>query len=321
MDEAEFVRFLKSRFPFPYGVGIGDDTSVVKTGGDTPNGEPPQSQLITKDLFIEGVHFSLDYYSLEEAALKSLAVNISDIAAMGGEPLYFYLGLGFPATLPKERVTDIFKGLEKGCRLWNVALAGGDFSSAPALLISITMVGKAERPIYRNGAENGDLIGITGVTGESALGLKLLQQGKRSGHLVNRHKNAAPEVKKGRILAPLVNAMLDVSDGLMIDLNRILAASDKGARVAYEKIPVTETMRNCCRENGWNEYKAVLAGGEDYALLFTISREKEKELCRQKIDYFIIGEILDTPGPPQVTDNGVPIPTEAIGYGYDHFKH
>jgi thiamine-monophosphate kinase len=310
MDEARFVQFLEERFPFSHGTGIGDDTSVVKCGDFY--------QLITKDLFMENVHFSLDYYTIEEAALKSLAVNLSDIAAMGGEPQYFYLGLGFPRRLGEDANISFFEALQKGCRQWKVELAGGDFSSAESLYVSITMVGKARKPVYRSGACTGDLIGISGVTGESAIGLALLKKGIRSGAFVERHMTVCPEIAKGAVLARYVNAMIDVSDGLLLDLNRILAASKKGARVRYEDIPVTVEMRDACALHGLDEYETILAGGEDYVLLFAISPEREKELRKEKLEYYIIGEVCDEQNKTLVTYGGKTIVTRTTGY--DHFR-
>lgn len=310
MDEAQFVRFLGERFPFSRGIGIGDDTSVVKVGHD--------HQLITKDLMIENVHFSLDYYTIEEVALKAMAVNLSDIAAMGGEPQYFYVGLGFPKRLGEEANTAFFYALEKGCRQWNVELAGGDFSSAAHLYISITMVGKANKPVLRSNAQTGDLIGITGVTGESAIGLLLLLKGIRTGHLVQKHKTVQPELGNGRILSKYANAMIDVSDGLLIDLKRVLTASNKGANIHYENIPVTEAIKETCAQHQLDEYQMVLAGGEDYVLLFTLSPQKEKELGKENIDYWIIGEINSNKGQLVVKDRGRSIDTKINGY--DHFR-
>ncbi|MCP5104244.1 MAG: thiamine-phosphate kinase, partial [bacterium] len=255
--------------------------------------------------------------SLEEIALKALAVNLSDIAAMGGEPQYFYLGLGFPRLLGEGASKAIFSALVEGCRQWHVQLAGGDLSAAPRLFISITMIGRADRPVYRHNAETGDLIGITGVTGESAAGLALLQKDIRSGPMVQKHKTVSPEIEKGRILSRYVNAMIDVSDGLLIDLNRILTASGKGAKIVYENIPINEELRKTCAEHQLDEYETVLAGGEDYVLLFTLPPEKEEELSKEAIDYYIIGEITAGPGALTVQHNGTPIQTKT--FGYDHF--
>ena len=309
MDEAQFVRFLTGRFPFSHGTGIGDDTSVVKTG--------EQFQLITKDLLIEDVHFSLDYYSIEDVALKAVAVNLSDIAAMGGEPLYFYLGLGFPNRLKEEAAVRFFSALEKACRLWNVELAGGDFSSAEKLFISITMIGQAENPISRGNARTGDLIGITGSLGESAAGLKLLQKGIRTGPLVQRHITVQPEIAKGKILSKYVHAMIDVSDGLVIDLKRMLTASGKGAVIHFENIPISPELERACGQHDLNRYETVLAGGEDYVLLFTLSPAQETELRKENIAYSIIGEITRDSEQLHVEDRGTAVHIKSEGY--DHF--
>jgi thiamine-monophosphate kinase len=311
MDEKDFVEYLKSNFSFHFGKGIGDDTSVVKTGASY--------QLITKDILIENIHFSLDYFNLEEIALRALAVNLSDIAAMGGEAEYFYLGLGLPQKFAERKIFDFFSGLKKGCEKWQVELAGGDYSASPTMFISITMVGKAENPIYRNGAQENDLIGITGATGESAVGLKLLQKGIDS-LFAEKHKSVIPENKKGPALAKSVNSMIDVSDGLLIDLSRILAASKKGAKLFYEKIPVSENIKQMCAEHGIDEQEAVLAGGEDFVLLFTLSPGKEPALRKsvEPNEYYIIGEVTGEENKIAVTHNGKSISPKS--FGYDHLK-
>jgi thiamine-monophosphate kinase len=196
-------------------------------------------------------------------------------------------------------------------------LAGGDYSSSPLLMISITVIGRAQHPVYRHQAKAGDLVGITGVTGESALGLKLLLQGEHHGYFAKKHKEVYPELIKGPVLSRYVNAMIDVSDGLLMDLNRILTASAKGARIYYEKIPVTPELHVLCREKGWDEYEALLAGGEDYVLLFTISPAREHELKKEGIQYTIIGEITDCSGELVVEERGKPIILPRLGY--DHF--
>ena len=308
MNEADFVRFLQDTFPFSRGKGIGDDTSVVKTGDCC--------QLVSKDILIENIHFKLEHFTLEELALKSLAVNLSDIAAMGGEPQYFYLGLGLPPEMKKEKWLNFFTGLKEGCQKWNVELAGGDLSSSALMVISITVIGKAQKPIYRNNAQTHDLVGITGVTGESALGLKLLLKGIKRDYFVDKHKQVTPEIQNGQILARYVNAMIDLSDGLLMDLNRVLFASQKGARIVYENLPVTPNMKKICRENGWDEYEIVLGGGEDYVLLFTVSKENLLELEKERPGYYIIGEVTAAPGSLLVEHKGKPIQITRLGY--DH---
>lgn len=312
MNEGDFVKYLERTFPFSYGKGIGDDTSVVKTGGSF--------QLITKDILIEDVHFRLEDITLHALALKSLAVNVSDIAAMGGIPQYVYLGLGFPKHLPGDRVLEFFQGMEAGCKKWNIELAGGDYSISSEMFISITLVGKATRPVFRSGAKRGDLIGISGRTGESGAGLKLLLDGVKSHGLIDSHQNVEPHVGQGLVLSKYAHSMIDVSDGLLLDLSRVLGASKKGAHLDYNRIPVTQLLRDTCITHNWNEKELVLSGGEDYVLLFTVSKRNESKLKIENpgFEYYIIGEITANEGELRVEENGKVIPVDHLGY--DHFE-
>ena len=163
MDEPRFVAALQRKFPFHYGLGIGDDASAVRRGKEW--------QLISTDLLVEDVHFRLGDVTPAGLAEKALAVNVSDIAAMGGRPQYFYLALGFPGALPGGYLRSFFSGLARAAKQWRVELAGGDYSRAAKMVMAITIVGAATKPVRRSGARRGDWIGITGPTGASALGL------------------------------------------------------------------------------------------------------------------------------------------------------
>lgn len=309
MNELEFVGFLRKNFPFSRGRGIGDDTSVISPNRD--------KQLITTDILIENIHFRLDDFNLEELALKSIAVNLSDIAAMGGTPQYFYLGLGFPHRFKENDLHTFFQGLKKGCQKWNLEMAGGDFSKSESLFISITMVGSGKNPVYRHTAREGDLIGITGYTGESALGLILLSREKTIDQWARKHKKVDPQIKAGQILSKYVNSMIDVSDGLIIDLKRILQASGKGAHIYYEKMAVRPQFRKACLEYGINEYELVLAGGEDYILLFTLSPGNELKLRQKGLKFHIIGAVNAKKNELIVTHYGEIVQVKREGY--DHF--
>ncbi len=311
MNEQRFVQFLKENFKFSKGKGIGDDCSVYKLND--------YYQLITNDILIENIHFNKNHFSMNELAIKSLAVNISDIIAMGGEPEYFYLGLGFPKKFKEKYLKDFYNGLKQGCNKWGIELAGGDFSGSDKMFISITMVGRAEHPIYRENAKNGDLIGITRGTGESALGLKCLKNKIDSKYFINKHKKVIPEIKRGRILSKYVNSMIDVSDGLLLDLKRILNSSKKGAKIFYEKIPVSKKLSSFCLKYNFNEYELVLSGGEDYVLLFTISPKNELNLKKENTQYYIIGEVNNNQDELIVKHKNKTIKLK--DYGYDHFLH
>ncbi len=308
MDEPRFVAFLQKKFPFRSGLGIGDDASIVRHGRSF--------QLISTDLLIEDVHFRLHDVPMDMLAAKALAVNVSDIAAMGGRPQYFYLGLGFPGRLSPADLRRFFAGLARAARRWGVELAGGDTSRADKLLIAVTIVGESSRPLRRCGARPGDLVGITGTTGGSALGLRLLLAGESRSPFIRLHQRPRPQCAKGRVLARFAHAMIDISDGLLLDLSRVLRASNVGAVIDYEKIPRPAAFTRECRRRGLDEKELVLSGGEDYELLFTVSPEREKLLRRTGTGYHVIGRI--TKGRRlRVQENGRRLPV--AGLGFDHF--
>jgi len=308
MNEARFVAALQRKFPFRFGVGIGDDASVVRCGRDF--------QLISTDLLVEDVHFRLGDVTAAGLAEKALAVNISDIAAMGGRALYFYLGIAFPDGLAPGFMGAFFSGLARAAKKWRVELAGGDYSRAAKMVIAITVVGRGARPVRRCGAKPGDWIGITGPTGRSALGLKLLLAGHSRSPYIRCHQHPQPQVAKGLILAPLAHAMIDISDGLLLDLSRLLQASRAGAEVDYERLPVSPGFRRTCRKHALPEKELVLAGGEDYELLFTVSPAREKLLRRTGMTYHLIGRITAGRG-LRVREKGKRL--QVPDYGFDHF--
>jgi thiamine-monophosphate kinase len=309
MNELLFQQYLKKNFPFSRGQGIGDDASVIRPGGI--------HQLITTDLLVENIHFRLQDIAMNDLALKALAVNLSDVAAMGGIAQYFYLGLGCPSGSSWEELKKFFQGLKNGCKRWDLELAGGDFSQSSHLFISITMVGKAKHPVYRHNARTGDLIGITGHIGAASLGLRLLLKGFQIKPWTSHHQKVNPHLAEGQILSKYVNSMIDVSDGLIIDLKRVLDTSGKGGHLYYEKLPIIQSMKKVCQEHHFDERELVLSGGEDYVLLFTISPEKEKQLRRENIRYRIIGNVVSRKNQLIITHHGNPLRIENTGY--DHF--
>jgi len=309
MDERRFVDFLERKFPFHRGLGIGDDASVVRSG--------TSFQLISTDLLVEDVHFRLRDAPLAALAEKALAVNISDIAAMGGRAQYFYLGLGFPQRLGAAERRRFFSGLSRASRRWHVELAGGDYSRSAQLLIAITIVGESPRPVRRSGARAGDWLGITGPTGESALGLKLLLAGETRSPFIRRHQHPQPQCEKGLRLSAYASAMIDVSDGLLLDLSRLLRASGVGAGIDYEKLPLAPGFRRECRRRGFAERDLVLAGGEDYQLLFSVSPQQELRLRQTGTAYHLIGRVSARRG-LRLHENGRPLRVTRLGF--DHFS-
>lgn len=314
MNEGEFQKYLEKRFAFSQGLGIGDDAAVIKNA----NGS---STVITKDILIENIHFKLDYFSIKELAAKAIAVNLSDIAAMGAVPKYFLLGLGVPDRYSKD-IKLFFNETESICKNYNIELAGGDYSKSDLFFISVTMIGETNTPVLRKNAKTEDYICITKNPGESSLGLKLLEKDIRENYIkqekifIDKHIRVVPELKNGSILSKYANSMMDISDGLIKDLKRILEASQKGAIIHYEKIPVSDTFKTTCSKHKINILETVLSGGEDYGLLFTISKGNEIKLKTEDILYTVIGKITETQDLKIVDENK----TVEINFtGYDHF--
>ena len=257
-------------------LGIGDDAAWVQTRSG--------SCLLTADLLIEGVHFDLKWTSLYALGHKTLAVNMSDIAAMGGIPAYLLLSLGIPATFESEDVEEFYRGIRSLALKSGVALVGGDTSVAKSLFISACLVGDApHRPITRGGAQVGDDIYVTGTLGDSALGLKLLKRKSPMltqpavKFLLSRHHFPTARIQAGTTLAreKLARAMIDVSDGLLQDLDHICKASRIGAVLAEEKLPLSAAYRSLAGHDGTGH---ALAGGEDYELLFCARRRDRSRI-------------------------------------------
>jgi len=308
MDESEFVDWLKHLFPFSRGLGIGDDASFTAAGGI--------SQLITTDLLVESVHFRRQDFRPEELAAKSLAVNLSDIAAMGGTPGYYYLCLGIPESFARHELFRFLRRLKKENAVWGVELAGGDISRSPLLTIAITMVGHADHPVTREGACAGDWIGITGPTGHSALGLHCLRERIHAPVWINRHKRPIPHIEQGKILATCATSMIDISDGLLKDMKRILRASRCGAYLTVDRLPLSRAFKNLCRSQSLDPYRLALSGGEDYVLLFTCPEKHRRTIRETGLKTFEIGRIV-ADGALQAIHQGVEIHVDSEGY--DHF--
>jgi thiamine-monophosphate kinase len=330
MNELEVIRGIKKAFdrPFPGVIrGIGDDCAVVRIGGKTV--------LVTTDALLEGVHFLPQTMPPYPLGRKALAVNLSDIAAMGGEPLFAFLTLGLPKPVPRGFLSSFLKGFKKEADRFKVALLGGDTLFSPGgISIGITLVGLASRHIpYRSRARAGDRIFVSGFLGDSAAGLELL---KREGGqkikipreirtvLIKAHQLPEPRLSLGRFLVRrrYVRAMIDLSDGLASDLRQICQASGVGARLDLARLPLSAALLKTAAALERDPFGLALQGGEDYQLLFTVPKTNaalmEKAAwtaLRQKL--FDIGEII----PGRKIYLGTPHAVEELRvYGYDHFQ-
>lgn len=300
-------------------IGIGDDAAAV---------EPTAGllTLVTSDMLVEGIHFDLGLCDPVTLGRKSLAVNLSDIAAMGGRPRHYLLSLAIPRELPVEFLDGFVAGMLERGEEFGVTLIGGDTCSSPrGLVISVTVMGEqsSDRIVRRDGARPGDLIWVTGTLGDAALGLELLKRGEREGGAVIRHLDPTPRVREGMNLAEagIPSAMIDVSDGLLADLGHILDLSGAGARLYLEKIPLSDCFREAQPTLATDPFRFPLSGGEDYELLFTTPPDKlsavHSLLGETGTGATVIGEITDSGRLSLLTPLGTEYP--AVQKGYNHF--
>jgi thiamine-monophosphate kinase len=303
--------------------GIGDDAAWLDCRGRT--------LLVTTDLLIEGIHFDLRWISFQALGYKTLAVNLSDIAAMGGSPAYLTLSLGIPVDFKSEQIEEFYRGVESLAARSGVSLVGGDTSAANRFFISASLIGHSpDRPVLRSGAREGDDLYVTGTLGDSALGLALLKKSKRPAniknakvaYLVRRHRFPGARLKAGALLARagLAKAMIDVSDGLVQDLNHICKASRVGAEVWEDALPLSPAYRALAGPKG-SAY--ALTGGEDYELLFSVrpadKNRLEKIKRRLGVPIARIGKCLPAKKGLRVIDRRGQSVSPALA-GYDHFK-
>lgn len=306
--------------------GIGDDAAAIRSGkGDI---------LVTTDMLIEGVHFDLSFTTFYQLGYKFLAVNISDIFAMGGMPEYFFISMGIPKGYRSEQIDELYSGISGAAKKFGVIIAGGDTcASGKGLILSGTLLGRCGRVITRGGARPGDGIYVTDTLGDSAMGLKVLKQGagrllKRAGHRERRSRirvadkwlpfsDVMPLVRKHLMPEPAplgdltgVTSMIDISDGLLIDLDHICEESSAGAVLYKEQIPVSGELSRTAGLLNADPLGFALKGGEDYALLFTSPRDIYTGAYR-------IGEIVRT-GRWIVDEKGKR--KKFRPEGYEHFK-
>ena len=325
LGEFGLIDQIRARFPQPVApeLGIGDDAALLSPSAGC-------QVVVSTDLLAEGVHFDLNFGPAHLLGRKSLAVNLSDIASMGAIPRWFFLSLAIPAGFPLETIEGFLDGLAEQAAEHGCILAGGDTcGSKGGLTVSVTIMGE-QRPeliLKRSGAQPDDEIWVSGTVGDSSLGLKLLMEGARLGGagdpLLLRQLDPTPRCGLGVKLAEagLVNAMIDISDGLLADLGHICEQSGYGAEVTLSQLPLSAPFQTCTAGLPTIPWHLAVSGGEDYELCFTAP-------CR---NHAAIQKISKTAGIPltvvgKVTDSGqvkAILPDGAIfkpsASGYTHF--
>jgi thiamine-monophosphate kinase len=316
LGELPLIDEIRKRYARKSGtvpVGIGDDAAVIKPGG--------KHLLVTTDMMVEGVHFDLRFTTAYQLGFKLISVNVSDIYAMGGTPHHALLNIAMSGQIPSEFVHMLLNGVKDALKHYHAVLVGGDLSSTKGgISLSATLIGSTGKYIVRSGARVGDRIYVTGSLGDSICGLHILKKLRRTLPIGLKHTRAdcslwksagalhsgpvrsrlswatvepllrrhlLPEARKPRGKVNDATAMMDISDGLLIDLTRLCNESGTGAKIYEEKIPISTEMREAALRLGMDPLNLALTGGEDYELLFTAPE-------RKKIRAMYIGEITDS---------------------------
>lgn len=313
--------------------GIGDDAAVLKFG--------EVCQLVSTDLLVEGVHFDLAYAPLKHLGYKAVVVNLSDICAMNAIPTQITVSLALSNRFPIEAVEELYEGVKLACAHYKVDLIGGDTtSSTSGLMISITAMGTAKESdiTYRSGAQEKDLIVVTGDLGAAYLGLQILEREKA---VFMEDKNMQPDlhgseyvlerqlkpearmdiVKMFQEMDLVPTSMIDVSDGLSSELLHLAKASNLGLQVYEEKIPCDPTVMTIAEEFKLNGVTCALNGGEDYELLFTVA-QKDYDKIKANPNMTVIGYMVDkSSGANLVSHDAKVFPLAAQGWtAYDKNK-
>jgi len=310
-------------------VGIGDDAAVLRLSED-------RYLLTTCDIQVEGVHFLRDKIAPQQLGRKAVAINLSDIAAMGGVPRYLTVSLTLPQETTVEYVDALYEGIRRECEACGVAVVGGNMAHSLAhIVIDTFLVGEVEpaRLLLRSGACVGDRVLVTGSLGDSGAGLALLlnpgitcaEEDRR--RVLEAHLTPKARLEEGRAIAlsGLATAMIDVSDGLASDVGHICEQSEVGVRIWAERLPISSAAQAVAALVGRDPLEWALAGGEDYELLFTAPPKRVEALKITVTEttgtpVTAIGEIVPAAsGRVLIQADGRTISLETAGW--DHFKY
>lgn len=253
-------------------VGIGDDAAVTHVSEGS-------ALVATADALVEGIHFRWDWSSPADVGYKAVAVNVSDLAAMGAEPRWLLLSLCAPPSTSEGRLRELYEGLSEACRAYGVEVVGGDTVAADQMVIAVSALGEVEGdPLTRSGAKEGDVLAVTGPLGRAAAGVNLLLSQDPRGlspedalACMDAHRRPMARVDEGRALRRGgAHAAIDLSDGLGSDVRRLAEASGVGAELDLARIPVAPEARRVAEARGWDLERMVLGGGEDLELLVAL---------------------------------------------------
>ncbi|MFP3872062.1 MAG: thiamine-phosphate kinase [Candidatus Aenigmatarchaeota archaeon] len=286
--------------------GVGDDCAVLRSHDD-------KYSLLTTDMLVEGDHFNREWQNPWQIGWKSMIVNISDIAAMGGLPKWGLISIAFPEDVTVSFTEDLFQGMVDAADNYDLNLIGGDTTHGDDLVINVTLIGEVEEEYLsmRSGAEVDDIICVSGDLGKSWAGLELFRAGK--GGYTDYYLQPDCRLELAREIAPYVNAMIDVSDGLASEVTHICVESGVGAEVEREKVPISEKTRKTGENLGKDPMMWALSGGEDFELVFTVSPKDLDKICDDIVE---VGRITEK-GLFLIDETGE---KKGLEGGYDHFR-
>lgn len=288
-------------------LGPGDDAAILSIGD--------KWVLYTTDMLVENVHFTLRTTTPHQLGQKALAVNMSDIAAMGGKPTFALVSLGLPPSLSTEFVEELYRGMAHMAHSHGARVVGGDTVQSQSLIINVALLGETEpgQAVLRKGARPSDIICVTNTLGDSAAGLALLSANMPGPTL--KHLVPQPRVSEGRLLVGLATAMIDLSDGLAGDLAHLCTQSGVGAQINKDCLPISEGVLLAAKALDKDPIEWALRGGEDFELLFTLPPGKVPSQIGPS-PIHPIGKIVSEPG-IKLIDGETMSTTEGA---YDHFR-
>lgn len=297
-------------------VGIGDDTAVLRYKAN-------KYLLFTTDMLVENDHFNLKWSTPEQVGKKSIEVNVSDIAAMGGKPKNAIISLCLKKDTPVEFVDQLYEGIYEAAKKYKLEIIGGDVTHGNLIVINISLLGEVgKRKLrLRSKAKEEDLICVSGTLGESTAGLHLLKNNIKSDEykeLIKKHLEPEAKFKDSKIISKFCNALIDVSDGLASEVKHICEQSGMGAVLIKEKIPLSFITKRAAKKVKKDPYDFALYGGEDFELVFTLPGEllpKLQDVLNKKV--YVVGRIVHGFRGIHMLDNGKKV---SLKKGYDHFK-
>lgn len=326
LGEFGLIDLLTRNFSYGPGViqGVGDDAAVLEARGD-------KSLLFTTDMMVEDIHFSFDYSTAAQVGWKLLAVNVSDIAAMGGCPTHALIAASVPPDKDPELLVAIYQGLQEAARAYGVNLVGGDtVSGCRQLVLNLALLGEVAvgKAVYRSGAHPGDAVYVTGPLGAAAAGLYSFQHPDLScspqaaAYCRERHAAPKPRLDAGCFLAGYgINAMNDISDGLANEMHEICQTSGVGCLLWETSIPLDRRVTEVAACSGVEPLQWVFGGGEDFELVFTVNPAAQQELERSAlaagIRLYHVGVTTESSELLLEKTDGTVVPLKRGGY--EHF--